>query len=73
MSAVEAIRGKKTLLVIAHRLSTVRNCDRLVFLRDGRMEGCGTFTELLRDNEGFRKMVLQSDQVTWPETSPALG
>ncbi len=54
-------RGKKTLLIIAHRLSTVRHCDRLVFLSNGRVEGCGTFDELQRTCPGFERMVQSGD------------
>ncbi len=34
--AIDELRGVKTLVVVAHRLSTVRGCDRLVFFEDGR-------------------------------------
>ena len=56
IGAIEALRGEKTLVIVAHRLSTVRVCDRLVFLRDGRVAGCGSFDELLASNEDFRAM-----------------
>ena len=45
------------MLVIAHRLSTVRSCDRIVYMEDGRIAGVGTFDELDRTNEGFAKLV----------------
>lgn len=51
--------GKMTILMIAHRLSTVRKCDTIVFLNDGVIEGRGTFDELLEYNEIFRAMVEQ--------------
>lgn len=47
--AIGALQGSRTILVIAHRLATVRGCDRIVFLRGGRLEGVGTFDELLAD------------------------
>jgi ATP-binding cassette, subfamily B, bacterial PglK len=56
IGAIEALRREKTLVIVAHRLSTVRVCDRLVFLRDGRIAGCGSFDELLRNNADFRAM-----------------
>jgi ATP-binding cassette subfamily C protein len=52
--AIEALQGTRTLIVIAHRLSTVRRCDRLVFMSDGRIEGVGAFDELLARHAGFR-------------------
>ncbi|MBV8359451.1 MAG: ABC transporter ATP-binding protein, partial [Deltaproteobacteria bacterium] len=45
--AIEALHGKKTLLVVAHRLSSVRRCDRLIFMSHGRIIGCGSY-DLLR-------------------------
>jgi len=53
--AIAALRGDRTLVAIAHRLSTVQACDRLIHLRDGRIAGIGTYQELLSD-EGFRRL-----------------
>jgi ABC-type multidrug transport system fused ATPase/permease subunit len=41
-------RGQRSLLVVAHRLSTVTNADQILVLRDGRIQATGTHTELLR-------------------------
>jgi ATP-binding cassette subfamily C protein len=54
--AVEALQGRKTLIVIAHRLSTVRSCQRLIFLSGGRLQATGRFDELLCSNLEFRRM-----------------
>jgi ABC-type multidrug transport system fused ATPase/permease subunit len=56
IDAIEGLRGEKTSLIVAHRLSTVRGCDRLVFLQDGRIADCGSFDELLMKNADFRAM-----------------
>jgi ATP-binding cassette subfamily C protein len=55
--AIDALQGGRTLVVIAHRLSTVRRCRRIVFLRQGRIEGDGTFEQLVQTNGEFRAMV----------------
>ncbi len=55
--AIDALHGKKTLLVVAHRLSSVRRCDRLVFISEGRVAACGSYDELLRDHPEFQRMV----------------
>jgi ATP-binding cassette, subfamily B, bacterial PglK len=55
--ALDALQGGRTLVVIAHRMSTVRRCRRLVFLHNGRIEGDGTFNELLRTSGEFRAVV----------------
>lgn len=56
IKAVEELKGKRTILMIAHRLSTVRNCDRIVLLEQGRVEGVGTFDELIQASDEFRHM-----------------
>ena len=58
--AIEALHGKKTLLVVAHRLSSVRHCDRLIFMSHGRIIGCGSYDELLRAHPEFERMVQES-------------
>jgi subfamily B ATP-binding cassette protein MsbA len=45
--AIEGLMRNRTTLVIAHRLSTVENADRILVLDDGRVVECGTHTELL--------------------------
>jgi ATP-binding cassette subfamily C protein len=54
--AIEALQRQKTVIVVAHRLSTVRYCDRLLFLQKGRIAGWGTFNELLERNPDFRTL-----------------
>ncbi len=62
--AIEALHGKKTLLVVAHRLSSVRRCDRLVFMSEGRIAACGSYDELLRDHPEFQRLVRAQDRVS---------
>jgi len=57
IAALEALHGLKTLVVIAHRLTTVRRCDRLAVLRDGRVAAIGSYDELLARDAGFRELV----------------
>jgi ABC-type multidrug transport system fused ATPase/permease subunit len=56
MSAIEAVPGNKTILMIAHRLSTVKKCDRIVVLNGGRIVGVGPWSELLEQNPSFREL-----------------
>lgn len=56
--AIASLHGTRTLIVIAHRLSTVETCDRLIFLQGGRIAASGTLGELLR-NAAFRAMAAQ--------------
>ena len=59
--AIDALQGNKTLILIAHRLSTVRKCGRLIFLCAGRVAGSGTFEQLLQTNREFRELVASYD------------
>ena len=45
--AINSLAGKKTLIVIAHRLSTVENCDCIYLLEKGRVVKSGSFQEIL--------------------------
>lgn len=49
--------GKKTVLLIAHRISTVKDCDQILVLEKGRMVGIGSYDALYRDNDVFRRLV----------------
>ncbi len=56
MEAVEALKGERTILMIAHRLSTVRNCDRIVLLKEGEIIGTGTYEELANSHQEFQRL-----------------
>lgn len=55
--AIEALHGDVTLVVVAHRLSTVRHTDTLIYLRDGQIAASGTFDEVRRDDADFARLV----------------
>ncbi|MFW2439059.1 MAG: ABC transporter ATP-binding protein [Arenicellales bacterium] len=61
MEAIHNMKQGRTLIMIAHRLSTVKDCDRLFFLMDGAIENRGTYEELKNISEPFRKMVLNEE------------
>ena len=54
VEAVEGLRGDRTILVIAHRLSTVERCDQLFVLRDGCLEAQGRYWDLIEKSDHFR-------------------
>ena len=53
--AIQALRGIKTIVVIAHRLSTVQNADKVIYMDSGRVVAQGTFDEV-------RKLVKHFDE-----------
>ena len=62
MEAMQTLGRTKTMILIAHRLSTVRHCDRIYMLERGLVAASGTFEELLSGNSRFRAMVEASTQ-----------
>jgi ATP-binding cassette subfamily B protein/subfamily B ATP-binding cassette protein MsbA len=53
MAGIERLMEGRTTFIIAHRLTTVQRCDRIVVLQDGFIAECGTLPELLRQNGAF--------------------
>ena len=56
MDAIKSMGQQKTVILIAHRLSTVRECDCIYLLRQGEIIASGAYDELERDSELFRSM-----------------
>lgn len=56
MEAVHNLGHRKTIILIAHRLSTVRECDQIFLLEKGELTAQGTFEELANNNPIFRAM-----------------
>ena len=55
--SIDSLRGDKTVIVIAHRLSTVRNADTIFVLREGRLVERGGYAALYARNGEFTRMV----------------
>lgn len=53
MTAVEAIRADRTIIIVAHRLSTVRSCSKIAVIKNGRVSDLGTYEELRRNDPEF--------------------
>lgn len=53
---LKQFKSDKTMLAIAHRISTIRHCDRIIYLEAGRLSGFGSFEQLKADNAGFTKL-----------------
>jgi ABC-type multidrug transport system fused ATPase/permease subunit len=56
MEAIDALAQQKTIILIAHRLSTVRNCNQILLLDQGVIKAKGTFEELSKGSDEFRAM-----------------
>jgi len=60
MDAIHDFAGKKTIIMIAHRLSTVKECDTIYLLDSGRVLDSGTYDELAARNITFQRMLEHS-------------
>jgi len=54
---IDQLKGQYTILIVAHRLSTIRNADEVVLMSQGRVEEKGNFEKLIQDSGSFKKMV----------------
>lgn len=57
MDAIGALRGHRTVILIAHRLKTVQACDRIIMLQAGKIVADGSYDYLLTDSKIFREFV----------------
>lgn len=55
--SIESIKGKYTILIVAHRISTIRTADRIVVMKKGKIEYVDDYEELLQKSDLFKKMV----------------
>ncbi len=60
IEAIESLKSDHTLIMIAHRLTTVKNCDKLYFMEEGRIIQGGSYPDLVESNLKFRKMALEA-------------
>ncbi len=54
---IRALRGDVTLIIVAHRLSTVRHCDQIALMSAGRIVSVGTFEGLQASSPEFARLV----------------
>jgi ABC-type multidrug transport system fused ATPase/permease subunit len=57
MKVVNQLKGKATVFIVAHRLSTIRSVDKVLYVDGGRIAGVGTFDELRSTLPQFARQV----------------
>ena len=57
--AINNMQGEYTILIVAHRLSTIIDCDRIFIVDDGKIIGEGTHEELIKNNQFYKDLYLQ--------------
>ncbi len=64
--AIEELTRNKTIIMIAHRLKTVRHADQIVVVSEGKVAQKGTHDELMRQDGIYRKFVDErKEAVSW--------
>lgn len=71
--SIHAMHGQRTILIIAHRLSTVMDCDRIVVLDGGRIVQQGSFNELLHERKGLFRAMCERQGINIDAVSPDGG
>ncbi|MBI5656962.1 MAG: ATP-binding cassette domain-containing protein [Geobacter sp.] len=59
LEAIQTLAGRKTIIMIAHRFTTIMDCDHIFFLDKGGIVAQGTYRELLDTQQQFREMAKQ--------------
>ena len=58
---IMGLTGKRTLIIVAHRLSTIKDCEKIYFIKEGEIMNSGTFKELQKLNNDFKQISSQSE------------
>ncbi len=54
---LDSLKGKYTIIIIAHRFSTIKSADRIVLMKNGAIEADASFESLMIESSAFREMV----------------
>jgi ATP-binding cassette, subfamily B, bacterial PglK len=63
IEAIDALSGNKTVIMVAHRLSTVQRCDKIIILDKGYLVGFDTWDKLKKENPFFQKISLLNKNI----------
>lgn len=63
---LSSLRSRMTVVIIAHRLSTLDSCDRIMVIHNGSLMAMGSPTELARDNDFYRDALALAQSISGP-------
>lgn len=55
--SIDALKGKYIILIVAHRISTIKNADKIVLMKDGQISNVSNFDNLKKESSYFHKLV----------------
>jgi subfamily B ATP-binding cassette protein MsbA len=61
--SINSLKGERTLVIIAHRLSTVKNCDNIYVFKEGRIVEEGSFDKLYNDKDSVFSRMCQAQNL----------
>lgn len=56
MEAINNMKGKYTIIIVAHRLSTIKNSDRIIFIENGKVKSEGTHEQLIKKCKEYKNL-----------------
>ena len=66
MKAIDSLTNNKTVIMIAHRLKTVKNCDNIFVINEGKIVQSGTHDELIKEDGIYKSFVTErKEAVGW--------
>ena len=57
MEAIDTLSNEKTIIIVAHRMNTIKKCDNILLLNEGVVEASGTYDELSQSSKRFQEMI----------------
>ena len=57
MEAIDMLSNEKTIIIVAHRMNTIKKCDNILLLNEGILESSGTYDELRKSSKRFQEMI----------------
>ena len=57
IESIERLKKDRTIIIVAHRLTTVKNCDTLFIIKQGQVVDQGNYDDLLKRSSEFNQMV----------------
>jgi ABC-type multidrug transport system fused ATPase/permease subunit len=72
VTTITRLKRQKTIVMIAHRLATIKCADQVLFIKDGTLQASGAFEQLMAESEDFRAFIAAGTDERTAEESDAV-